>query len=107
MAKLLYTIGEVEKLLGETQSTIKFWEQQFPYLRRNHVPGKTRRYTQQDIEALRAIKSLLRDKGLKIEAAKEALKKKRSSLELRQNTITRLKSVLQRLENLKDVLQKQ
>ena len=98
MAKLLYTIGEVEKLLGETQSTIKFWEQQFPYLRRNH---------QQDIEALKAIKSLLRDKGLKIEAAKEALKKKRSSLELRQNTITRLKSVLQRLENLKDILQKQ
>ena len=96
MAKLLYTIGEVEKLLGETQSTIKFWEQQFPYLRRNHVPGKTRRYTQQDIEALKAIK-----------AAKEALKKKRSSLELRQNTITRLKSVLQRLENLKDTLQKQ
>ena len=107
MAKLLYTIGEVEKLLGETQSTIKFWEQQFAYLRRNHVPGKTRRYTQQDIEALKAIKSLLRDKGLKIEAAKEALKKKRSSLELRQNTITRLKSVLQRLENLKDTLQKQ
>ena len=95
MAKLLYTIGEVEKLLGETQSTIKFWEQQFPYLRRNHI------------EALRAIKSLLRDKGLKIEAAKEALKKKRSSLELRQNTITRLKSVLQRLESLKEVLQKQ
>lgn len=101
MNKLFYSIGEVEKMLGESQATIKFWEQQFPHLNPRRTAGLTRRYSSKDIDALKVVKSLLRDKGMTIAGAKEMLKRRRGPLELRQDTITRLRGVLKKLEHLK------
>lgn len=104
MSKLYYSIGELERILGETQSTIKFWERQFKHLQPKRTPGKTRLYTESDIDAFRVIQSLLRDKGLTIAGAKDALKRKGDSLELRQKAITGLRATLLKLEALRDEL---
>lgn len=87
-------------MLGEDKSTILYWEKEFPHLTPHKTPGGTRQYKQRDIEALRAVQYLLRERKLTILGAKEELRRKRSPLELRENTIARLEACLDRLKAL-------
>lgn len=102
--KRFYSVAEVHKIVGEEVSTIKYWEREFPHLRPRTTPGGTRQYREADIEAIRVVKRLLRDKKLTIEGAREALKSKQDSLTLRENTLTRLNYCLERLRTLRRAL---
>lgn len=106
MTKLFYSLAEVADLVGEPVSTIKFWEQDFPQIRPRRTPTGRRQYTEANLEAIRLIQSLIRQKGMTIQGAKDSLKKKRSSLELRQNTIYRLRNTLKKLEELRSAIAK-
>lgn len=68
--KLYYKISDVADIIGEPQSTLRFWEREFTTLRPKRSERGTRLYTPKDIEKLRLIRYLIKDKGLKIEAAK-------------------------------------
>lgn len=103
--KLFYSLREVSKLLGEPSSTIKYWEQEFPQIAPRRSEGGTRQYTQASIDILKSIQSLLRQQGMTIPGAREALRHKGDKLIARQNTLNRLRSTLQRLENLRSALQ--
>ena len=69
-----------------------------------HKSPPVRQYTEREIEILRTIKHLLRDKGLTIEGAQAQLKVKQSPLELRADTLTRLREIRSRLEALRKAL---
>ena len=71
LTKKFYRIGDVSELLGLPQSTIRFWEKEFSELRPRRNGGGTRMYTPSDIEQLRIIKFLIKDKGLTLEGARE------------------------------------
>lgn len=96
--KVYHAIGEVAQMLGEDKSTILYWEKEFPHLTPHKTPGGTRQYKQRDIEALRAVQYLLRERKLTISGARAELKRKRSPLELRENTIARLEVCLDKLK---------
>ena len=47
--KLYYNIGEVAKMFGLNESTLRYWEQEFPYLKpKVSGPAKIRQYSQPD-----------------------------------------------------------
>lgn len=100
MAKLYYSIKEVSRQLGEPISTLKYWEREFPHLRPRTTAGGTRQYTQRDVEAVRTVQRLLRDRQLTIEGAQSVLRQRRPSLELRENSIARLEASLEKLKAL-------
>ena len=60
MEKLYYSISEVAEMLGLAQSTLRFWEKEFPQLRPRLTSGGTRKYTTEDINLVRTIKYLLK-----------------------------------------------
>lgn len=91
-------------MLGETPATLKYWEKEFPRLKPRTSPGGTRQYSAQDIEKLRVIQSLLRDRGLTIQGAKDELRQHRPKLEEREHALSRLEAVLSRLRSLYDSL---
>lgn len=74
--KKYYKIREVSEIIGVPPSTLRFWEKQFPSISPKRNSGRTRYYTPGDIERIQMIHYLLKDKGLKIEAAQEVLAKK-------------------------------
>ena len=80
MAKrLFYRIKEVAHQLGEPVSTVRYWETVFPQVSPHISPKGVRQYTERDIETLRTIQLLLREKGMTIEGANAQLRVRQSS----------------------------
>ncbi len=73
MEKLYYTITEVSKLLDIKPYVIRYWETEFPQIKKSRKSGRNRRYSVQELEAISLIKHLLYDKKYTIKGAKQAL----------------------------------
>lgn len=100
LGKRYYKIKDVSEMLGVQQSTLRFWEKEFSCLNPRRSASNVRYYTPEDIETLRVITYLLRDRGLKLEAAKEQLKNNRGNVSRRLRAIERLQGVKAGLEGL-------
>ena len=69
--KLYYSIGEVAQMFELNESTLRYWEQEFPSLRpKVSGPAKVRQYQEKDIEQISVIHNLVKVRGFKIAAAK-------------------------------------
>ena len=74
--KQYYTIGEVAEMFDVAASLIRFWETEFEQLNPKKNKKGNRQYTKQDIETLRTIYHLVKERGYTIQGAKEVLKNK-------------------------------
>lgn len=101
--KLFYSIREVAALIGENESTLRFWEKEFSQLHPKKVRG-IRQYTTEDIETVRLIHSLVKGRGLKIAAAKELLRKNKEGVQQTVEVVKRLKGIRAELVRLKENL---
>lgn len=106
LGKQYYKIKDVSEMLGLQQSTLRFWEKEFSSLNPRRSSTNVRYYTPADIETLRLINYLLRDKGLKLEAAKEQLRLNRKGVSRRLRAIDRLEKVKDGLEQMLQALSK-
>ncbi len=95
MKKIYYTIGEVAELLGERQSTLRYWESEFEELSPRRSDGGRRLYSESDIELLRRIKYFLHEMKFSIKGAKKRLMKKTSDIDLIER-LERIKKILER-----------
>lgn len=96
--KKYYKIREVSEILGVPATTLRFWENRFPQLKPRRSEHGGRRYVAADIELLRTINYLVKDKGLKIEAAVAQLQHNRSNVSRRQEVLERLQDIRSRLD---------
>ncbi len=104
LSKKFYRIGDVAILLDLPQSTLRFWEKEFSELRPRRNAGGTRLYTPNDIEQLRIIRFLIKDKGLTLEGAREHLRRNRRDIERKHQVIDRLQDIRRRLGLLLEAL---
>jgi len=74
--KLFYTITEVAEMFKVSASLIRFWEKEFEALKPRKSNKGNRLYTKKDIESLRVIYHLVKEKGFTLQGAKEKLKEK-------------------------------
>jgi len=99
--KQYYKIKEVAEIIGVAQSAVRFWEKEFPTLvKPMRNAGNLRYYRPQDIEKLLMIKYLIKDKGLKIEAAREYLRSNPHNVSRRLEVIDELTEVRTELAGL-------
>lgn len=103
-SKKYYRIREVCDLIGEPASTLRYWESVFPQLNVKRNDKGTRYYTPANIDTLRQIKYLLKDRGLKIEAAAHNMRLASDSVGARQRTIARLEEIRTALIGMRDAL---
>lgn len=75
------------------QSTIRYWEKEFIELNPGRSSHNQRYYTPKDIETLRIIKFLVKEKGMKIEAAKENLSNNKKNISRKLEIISKLTEV--------------
>jgi len=102
--KKYYKIAEVAEMIGVPASTLRFWEKEFPQVKPVRNAGGSRFYTPANVETLRMIYFLVREKGLRIEAAREALAANRSGVLRHADAVRRLREVRSRLTGLLDAL---
>ena len=80
MEKMYFSIKETAETLGEAESTLRYWESEFQDVispKRNE--GGTRFYAEKDLEDIRLIQFLLRDRKLTLEGARKVLKDNRDN----------------------------
>lgn len=91
-------------MIGVPQSTLRFWEKEFPGLQPRRSASNVRYYSPADIETLRIINFLVREKGLKIDAAREQMRTNRSNVSKRIDVIQRLEDIKAELQNMLEAL---
>ncbi len=101
LTKLYYSIGEVAEIFGVAPSLIRYWEAEFPSLRPAKNNRGERKYTPKDIETLKAIYHLLKEKGFTIDGAKKELDIQKSSAKEQSAIIKKLKELRKNILSLR------
>ncbi len=102
--KKYYKISEVAEIIGLPPSTLRFWESRFTIISPRRNRNGTRFYTPSDVEKLRMVAYLVKEKGLRLEAAEEELRNNHTGVSRRALAITRLHEIRDRLQELLDSL---
>ena len=89
--KKYYAISEVAEMLGVSETLLRFWEKEFPSIQPRKSGRNVRQYAQEDIDEIRIIHNMVKIRGMKLAAAREALSKNRC----RENSTTELLERLQ------------
>lgn len=72
--RMYWSIGEVADELGVNTSLLRYWEKEFGTLRPKRTNKGDRLYTKDDLEQLRRIQHLVKDKGYTLHGAKGQLR---------------------------------
>lgn len=99
--KLFYSISEVSEMLNVNPSLIRFWEKEFDIIKPQKNRKGNRQFTKQDIESLKLIYFLTKDKGYTLNGAKEQIKNNRNNNEKNLLILESLKKVRQFLVEIK------
>jgi Predicted transcriptional regulators len=102
--KLFYSIKEVATHFDVNESLLRFWESEFKEIKPKKTPGGVRQYTREDIEAIELVYSLVKEKGMTLEGARQTLKLKKDEETRRLDIIKRLENIKKELNQLKDGL---
>jgi DNA-binding transcriptional MerR regulator len=102
--KRYYSIGEVAKLFGLKASVIRFWETEFSFLNPHKNAKGDRRFTKINIEQLRLIYHLVKERGFTLEGARKEISTSKSAVKERIEMLDRLRAVRARLVSLKETI---
>lgn len=103
--KLYYSISEVAKMFDVNESTLRYWEQEFPFLKpKTSGQTKIRQYTEEDIKQVRMIHNLVKVRGFKISAAKKMISANRKGVDKKVEVISSLMDIRTELQALKKQL---
>jgi DNA-binding transcriptional MerR regulator len=102
--KLYYPIGEVATWFNVNTSLIRYWEKEFKQLQPRKTRKGDRLFRTQDIEFLKQIYYLLREKKYSIDGAKTYLKNNKEKADKDMALLNSLKNIKSFLTNLKSSL---
>ena len=102
--KLYFSIGEASEILNVNPSLIRFWEKEFVILKPKKNKKGNRQFTKEDIENLKMIYHLVKERGFTLQGAKEKLKKGKNSTKKEVNMVESLKNIKSFILNLKKEL---
>jgi DNA-binding transcriptional MerR regulator len=102
--KLYYPIGEVATWFNVNTSLIRYWEKEFKQLQPRKTRKGDRLFRSQDIEFLKQIYFLLREKKYSIDGAKTYLKNNKEKADKDMALLNSLKNIKSFLTHLKESL---
>lgn len=97
--KLFYTMGEVAEMFDVRASLLRHWETQFPQLRPTRNKKGNRLYTSRDLEILKRIYLLVKERGMTLDGAKRTLRQQRGG-----ERVDRDAELLERLQRIRSLL---
>ena len=102
--KKYYSIGEVAEMLEVATSLIRFWETEFDIIKPKKNRKGNRQFTKEDIENVKLIYHLVKERGYTLQGAKTLLKGSSNPLKNKMTQIDSLKKVRTFLVELKNQL---
>lgn len=96
--KMYWSIGEVAEIFDVSTSLLRFWEKEFDILQPKKNRKGDRFFTQKDMENLRIIYHLVKERGFTLKGAKQQLR------ENKEQTVEKVR-IIESLEKVKGFLQ--
>lgn len=102
--KLYYSITEVADLFGVNASLLRFWEKEFPQIAPKTTSRGVRQYRKEDVETVRLIYHLVKERGMTLPGARQKLKNNKEATIRNFEIISRLKEIKEELLAIKKEL---
>ena len=99
--KKYFSIGEVAEMLDVATSLIRFWESEFDIIKPKKNRKGNRQFTREDIESVKLIYHLVKEKGYTLQGAKDLLKNGNDTLKEKVEVIESLKKIRSFLEEIR------
>lgn len=96
---MFYTMGEVAEMFDVNQSLIRHWERQFDVLRPKRNKKGNRLFSPQDVERLKIIYHLVKERGMTLDGARKALRRHRAD-----EDVPREVELMERLQRIRSLL---
>ena len=97
--KLYYSIGEVAQMFNVTETLLRFWEKEFPTIKPQKAGRGIRQYTKADLEQVRLVYHLVKERGTSLQGARDAIRRDKSK------GINRNIEVIEKLKDIRTELQ--
>ena len=97
--KMFYSMGEVAEMFDVKPSLLRFWEGEFDILKPKRNKKGNRLFTPADVDNLKIIYHLVKERGMTLEGAKRAMKRNR-----RGGGLAREAELLERLQKIRSAL---
>ena len=97
--KLFYSMGEVAEMFDVNASLIRHWESQFSVIRPKRNKKGNRLFSPQDVENLKVIYHLVKERGMTLEGAKKALRQPPAGSGMERDT-----ELMERLQRIRALL---
>lgn len=102
--KKYYSIGEVAGIFKVATSLIRYWEGEFDIIKPKKDKKGNRRFTTDDIEKIRLIFHLVKEKGYTLQGAQEIIKKDLHQVSDKAEMVDRLIGIKRFLIEIRDNL---
>ena len=102
--KQYYSISEVAEMFNVNQSTLRFWEKEFDNVNPKKNRKGNRLFSLKDIEALKIIYHLVKDRGFTLEGARKQIKNNKQQIENEAQIVEKLNNIKTFLLDLKSQL---
>ena len=102
--KLYYSIGEVAQMFGVNESLLRFWEKEFPQLNPKKAGRNIRQYRKEDIETVKLIYHLVKERGMTLPGARQRLKDNKDNTLRNFEIVERLKGIREELVSMRNAL---
>ena len=97
--KLYYSIGEVAQMFNVSETLLRFWEKEFPTIKPQKAGRGIRQYTKADLEQVRLVYHLVKERGMTLQGARDAIRRDKSK------TVNRNIEVIEKLKEIRSELQ--
>ncbi len=95
--KIYFSIGEVSEMFEVNASMIRYWEKEFDILKPAKNKKGNRLFTRQDLENIKIIYHLVKERGFTLQGAKDKLSSNKED-------VVKSKEVTESLEKIKKFL---
>ncbi len=102
--KRYYTIGEVARMFEVNTSLIRFWEKEFDILKPKKNKKGNRLFTQKDLENLKIIYHLVKERGFTLKGAQTKMRQNMEDTANTTQVVDKLKAIKQALLEIKKEL---
>lgn len=97
--KMFYSISEVAGMFNVTETLLRYWEKEFPNIKPQKAGRGIRQYTKADIEQVRLVYHLVKERGMTLQGARDMIKRDKSG------DVNRNIEVIERLKSIRTDLQ--
>ena len=102
--KMYYSISEVARMFDVNESLLRYWEKEFPIISPKKAGGNIRQYRKEDIENIRLVYHLVKEKGMTLQGAKQRLKVNKEKTVQATEVVNRLKVIREELVKIRKSL---